>query len=385
MSPLIPAYRSHSTTFVRGAAARLWDEDEKEYIDFLSGVSVCNLGHCPPQINSVLQKQSQLLWHSSNAFLVEGQQKFAQKLVKNSFAGEVFFCNSGAEANESALKYARKFHLKNPQKREVVSFTQSYHGRTLWTLATTGQDKFHTPFQPLPSGNQYLPFNDLDALEHINQNTACVIIEPIQGEGGIYPATKDFLNMLRKKCDQTGAILIFDEIQTGAGRTGNLWAFQSSNIRPDILTFAKGMGNGFPLGGMIVHESKLGAFEPGDHGSTFGGNPLAMSVGIAVLEELLDPRLIQHVRETGAYFEQELQYLQNKFPEVITDIRGQGLMLAFTGNFYGQALIQDALKNGFVLNSPQIGIIRLLPPLIITRNEIDQLIKYLTYYFSFLQ
>ena len=381
---LLPTYNKFSQKFIKGQGSVLLDDSGKKYLDFLSGIAVCNLGHSNPKLNNVLKNQAENLWHTSNLFNIEPQEILAKKLVESSFEGQVFFANSGAEANEGALKLARKFSREiSPEKIEIVSFKNSFHGRTFWTLSITGKTDFGKNFEPLPTGRKILEFNnfeDLQYLENNHQKISTVIVEVIQGEGGVIVAKKTWLKKLREICDAKNIVLIFDEVQTGIGRTGKFWGFQNFNIKPDIFTFAKGLGNGFPIGGFLANYKVSKAFSFGDHGSTFGGNFLGTCIGIEVLNIITNQEFLNQVTIIGKFFKEELTKILQKFPEKNIKIRGEGLILGLTGNINAPEIVKKALNNphtGFIFNATNTNTLRFLPPLIIKKEEINELIKFL--------
>ncbi|MDI6641631.1 MAG: aspartate aminotransferase family protein [Elusimicrobiota bacterium] len=381
---LLQTYKRQKIVFSYGKGKYLWDTDGKKYLDFFSGLSVCNLGHSHPKVISAVKNQLNKYTHVSNLYYIELQIKLAKLLIEKSFkSGKVFFSNSGAEANECAIKLAIKRAsnkaIKGKEKYEIISFKNSFHGRTLATLSATGQEKFHKGFKPLLSGFKFAEFNNIDSVRKlINKYTCAVIVEPVQGEGGVYPAEKNFLKGLREICNKHHLLLIFDEIQCGLSRTGSLFAYQHYNIEPDIVTLAKSISNGLPLGVTIVREKYADLFKVGDHGSTFGGNPVSCASAIEVVKLLSNKRLLQNVNSTGEYFFQKLLELKNKYPEIIKEVRGLGLMLGIElldGNSrVGDWIVQSCAENkptGLIINCTQEKVLRFLPPLIITKADID--------------
>ena len=372
---LMPTYNRFPIALVKGKGSKVWDANGKEYLDFTAGLAVCSLGHCHPVVVDAICRQAKDLIHVSNLYYIQPQAKLAALIVQNFKRAQVFFCNSGAEANEAALKLARKYAKVNdhPERYEVITTLRSFHGRTLATLAATGQPKHRQGFEPLPPGFTHVPFNDLKALkEAINEQTCAIMLEPVQGEGGVYPAAKDYLDGVRELCHRHKLALIFDEVQCGLGRTGKFLAFQHYGVTPDIFTLAKGLGSGFPIGAIVAKEEFALAFHPGNHASTFGGNPLACAVGLAVLEYMLNHGLIEHVSLTGDYFKEQLTLLAQRFP-FIREVRGMGLMLALELNQdqNGPEIVRRCMEKGLLINSIEQHILRFLPPLIITRQEID--------------
>lgn len=356
---------------VKGKGSYLWDADGKEYLDFVGGIAVCILGHSNDELNQALQEQARQLWHVSNLYWIKPQVELAQKLAQASGLDRVFFCNSGAEANEAALKLARKyFYRKNEDRYEYIVFKDSFHGRTLATLTATGQDKYHQGFAPLPAGFHYAEYNDLASVEKlVGEHTAAILVEPIQGEGGIRPATPGFLSGLRTICNREGCLLIFDEVQCGMGRTGQLFAFQSYGIKPDIFTMAKGLGGGFPIGAMVASEEAASGFAPGDHASTFGGNPLATAVANKVMDLVTPPAFLKQVEEMGQYLASCLQGLRD---QRIVAVRGRGLMLGIEFDREISELVKICLEKGLLLLGAGAKVLRFVPPLTINRTEINQ-------------
>jgi len=364
-------------TPVKGSGARVWDARGKEYLDFLAGIAVCSLGHCHPAVVKAIAEQACTLMHVSNLYYIEQQAKLARLLAENSFGDRVFFCNSGAEANEGAIKLARKYARINrgSQKYGIITALKSFHGRTLAALAATGQAKYQKDFDPLPGGFRYVPFNDLAALESaIDKNTCAIMLEPIQGEGGIYEAGQEYLKGVKELCKKHGLLLIFDEVQCGLGRTGAFFAYQHYGIEPDICTLAKSLGSGFPIGAMIATEEVAGAFLPGNHASTFGGNPLACAAALAAMQFVLENNVMENAARVGGYFKTRLEVLSGQFP-FITEVRGRGLMLGADltpGSADGQEVVAQCQENGLLINCIDGHILRFLPPLIISESDIDE-------------
>lgn len=360
-----------------GHGVRVYGKDGKEYIDFLAGIGVNALGYGHPALVKGLKEQIEKLLHSSNLYYIEPQAYLEKLLTDLSFADRVFFSNSGAEANEGAIKLARKyFKARGEDRYEIITALKSFHGRTMATLAATGQEKYREPFKPLPPGFVTVPLNDLDSLEKVvNNKTAAIMLEPIQGEGGVYPADKDYLSGVRELCDREGILLIFDEIQCGLGRTGTLFAYEEYGVVPDIMTLAKALGGGVPIGAFLAKEEVASAFSPGDHGSTFGGNHLATKAGYITVKTLVEEGILEHVKEIGKYFKGKLLDLMEKF-NVIKEVRGKGLMLAveFNRDVDAKKLTWKLFEKGFLVNAVGEHTLRFLPPLIITEKEIDLLI-----------
>lgn len=372
-------YGRFPIVLVRGRGARVWDSDGKEYLDFVAGIAVCSLGHCHPKVVKAVQSQAKTLGHVSNLYHIEPQIRFAKMLVKHSFADKVFFCNSGAEANEGAIKLARRYcHDRTGGKRyELISMKESFHGRTLAAVTATGQEKFQLGFDPLPGGFKYVPFDDLDALEEaVTDQTAGILVEPIQGEGGVRIPSPGYLRGVRKICDDHGILMILDEVQVGMGRTGFLFAYEDYGIEPDIMTLAKALGNGFPIGALLATDRVASVFVPGTHASTFGGNPLAMAAAIATLETMLNGGILENCRKMGMYFMTKLERLKRKHG-VIRDLRGKGLMIGAELSIEGQEIVNGCIKRGLLINCTSGNVLRFVPPLVVTRKQIDQGIEIL--------
>jgi len=362
---------------IRGKGTRIWDIEGKEYIDFFAGLAVCNLGHCHPKVVQAIRGQAEKLIHVSNLYYIEPQIELATLLCKHSFAGKVFFCNSGAEANEGALKLARKYAKgKTEEERyEVITMERSFHGRTLATLTATGQTKYHKGYAPLMPGFKYVPFNDLKAVrEAIDSKTCAVMLEPIQGEGGVNIPSEGYLKGLREICDDKGILLILDEVQVGMGRTGKLFAYEHENIEPDMLTIAKSLAGGVPIGALLIREEIAKSFEPGDHASTFGGNFLATAAGVAALNAILDEGMLENCRRVGEYFLARLEEVKKKF-SFVQNVRGRGLILGLELKMEGAEIVKEMMKKGFLINCTMNNVLRFLPPLIVTKDEVDQMIR----------
>ncbi|RJQ43964.1 MAG: acetylornithine transaminase [Nitrospiraceae bacterium] len=375
---LMNTYNRAPIVLRKGRGMKVWDSTGKEYIDFVGGIAVNCLGHCHPKVVIALQKQAQRLIHASNLYHIEPQIRLAKLLVENSFADKVFFCNSGAEAIEGSIKLARKYakdHV-SPGKYGIITAQGSFHGRTLAALSATGQEKFHKGFEPLVPGFTYVPFNDIDALKKaVNDSTCAVMLEPIQGEGGVREPSENYLQQVRQICDENRLLLILDEIQTGMGRTGKLFAYEHSGIQPDIMALAKGLGGGFPIGAILAKEHVASSFQPGTHASTFGGNPLACAAATATMETLLeDGFLLDHCRRIGTYFKDCLEKLKKEYASYIIEIRGKGLMLGMEMTKAGDPIVESCMKMGFLVNCTSGNVLRFTPPLIVTEKEIDHLI-----------
>ncbi len=358
---------------VRGKGTKVWDADGKEYLDFLAGIAVNSLGHCHPAIVRAIREQSKKLLHASNLYHILPQSELARELCHHSFADRVFFCNSGAEANEAAIKLVRRYGLeKLGGRHEILSTHNSFHGRTLATLTATGQEKIRAGYDPLPSGFRQVPYNDLAAIEEaIDENkTAAVLVEPIQAEGGVNVPDDAYMRGLRELCDQRGILLIFDEVQTGMGRTGTLFGYEHFAIKPDIMTLAKALGGGLPLGAMLAREEIAASFGPGSHASTFGGNPVACSAGLMVMQTLLDSAL-DNCRQMGKYFFRGLEALQKRF-SFVREVRGKGLMIGMELEIEGGKVADSCMQEGLLLNCTAYKVLRFVPPLTIKKNEIDR-------------
>lgn len=364
-SALFPNYKRWELEIVEGKGAKVIDANGTEYLDFVSGIAVCNLGHCHPAVVEAVQAQLQKLWHVSNLFENSLQEEVASLLVANSDGQRVFFCNSGAEANEAAIKLARKYTGKS----KILTFHQSFHGRTFATMTATGQEKIHSGFGPLLPTFSYLPFNDAAALEQaMDHEVAAVMVEAVQGEGGVTPAQAEFLQAAEKLCKQYGALLIIDEVQTGIGRTGKAFAYQHYGISPDIITVAKGLGNGIPVGALVGKEELADTFSAGTHGTTFGGNMIAMAAAKAVLENIMQSEFLESVTEKAAYFMELLQDATSL--PIVKEVRGKGLMIGIECNTEAAPLVTELQKNGLLVLVAGPNVVRLLPPLTVTKEEL---------------
>lgn len=367
-------YKRFPLALSRGAGARVWDIDGREYLDMAAGIAVCSLGHAHPGVVSAIRKQAETLMHVSNLYYTEPQACFARMLVENSFADKVFFCNSGAEANEAAIKLARKYgHDRLGGKYELITMKDSFHGRTMATITATGQEKFQVGFAPLVPGFKYVPFDDLPALKAaISEKTCGVLLEPIQGEGGVRIPAEHYLRGVREICDQQGILMILDEVQVGMGRTGTLFAYEDSGIQPDIMTLAKAMGNGFPVGAMLTTDRVASVFQPGNHASTFGGAPLAMAACIAVFKTIQAEGVLENCRRVGAYFLERMRRMQGHQP-LITDVRGKGLIIGMELKIDGAEIVKKCMEKGLLIITSGAGnVLRFVPPLIITEKDADQ-------------
>ena len=372
---------------VKGAGCRLWDADGKEYLDFLGGVAVNNLGHCHPKVVAALQKQAAELIHCSNYYQIPQQIELAELLCRHSFADKAFFCNSGAEANEAAIKLARKYSrdTHGPQRYEIITAADSFHGRTMATVSATGQEKVQRFFDPLLHGFKHVPFDDLDALEAaITPTTCAVMLEPIQGEGGVNVPSPDYFQEVRRICDKHELILIFDEVQVGMGRTGKLFAHEHFGVTPDIMTLAKALAGGAPIGTMLAKDRFAAAFVPGTHGSTFGGNPLVCAAAIATIRTILEDGILNRTEEIGEYLVGELERLQHKYG-FVKEVRGIGLMIGMALHIPAGEIVKKGHERGVLLNVTHDTVLRFVPPLTVTKQEINQMIAILDGIFAEIQ
>jgi predicted acetylornithine/succinylornithine family transaminase len=378
---LMNTYNRYPLVLRKGKGMKVWGSDGKEYLDFVGGIAVNCLGHCHPRVVIAVQKQAQRLLHVSNLYHIEPQTRLAKLLIEHSCADKVFFCNSGAEAVEAAIKLARKYAKEHiaPDRYEIISTHGAFHGRTLAALSATGQERVRKGFEPLVPGFRHVPFNDIDALKKaITKHTCAVMLEPIQGEGGIKMPEEGYLEKVRQVCDEHRLLLIFDEVQTGMGRTGRLFAYEHFNIEPDIITLAKGLGGGVAIGAMLAKEPIAASFQQGTHASTFGGNPLSCAAAIATLETLLeDGFILDNCRRMGKYFMKGLEKLKKDFPSLIVEIRGMGLMLGMELTRTGAQIVDSCAKRGILINCTSGNVLRFTPPLIIVEKEIDYLIEVL--------
>ncbi len=377
---LMPTYARFPLVLTQGDGATVADVDGNTYLDFVSGVAVNALGHCDPLLVNAVQDQAETLLHVSNLYYNLPQIQLAQALVEHSFADKVFFCNSGAESVEAAIKLARIYAHENMagNQFEIITAEQSFHGRTLTALSATGQTKYQQGFEPLVPGFKHVPFNDIQAIETaVGPQTAAVMLEPIQGEGGVRVPSPGYLAAVRKLCDKHGLLLIFDEVQTGMGRTGHLFAYQDEGIEPDILTLAKGLGGGLPIGALLAKDKVALSFKPGTHASTFGGNPLVCRAGMAVLDRITQASFLKQVRERGADLWARFSDLRDK-TGVITDLRGRGLMIAMDLAIPAIPVIETAMRRGVLLNRTSEKTLRLIPPLTIQAEEINRMYSILS-------
>ena len=376
---IMKTYGRYPIVPVRGAGCRLWDADGKEYLDFLAGVAVNNLGHCHPKIVAALQQQATDLIHCSNYYQIPQQIELAELLCRYSFADKAFFCNSGAEANEAAIKLARKYSRDKfgPERYEIITANESFHGRTMATVSATGQEKVQRFFDPLLHGFTHVVFNDAAALEAaVTPNTCAVMLEPVQGEGGVNVPSDGYFQEVRRICDQHGLLLILDEVQVGMGRTGKLFAYEHFDVIPDIMTLAKALAGGAPIGAMLAKDEYASAFTPGTHGSTFGGNPLVCASAIATMRVLLEDGILNRTEEIGEYLLGELEILGKKYP-FVKEVRGIGLMIGMSLAIPAGDIVKKGHSRGVLLNVTQDKVLRFVPPLVVTKQEIDKMITIL--------
>lgn len=375
---LMPTYAPPPLAFVEGRGCTLIDADGREYLDFVAGIAVCGVGHAHPKLVAAICEQAGRIMHTSNLYLIEPQAKLARELCERSFADRAFFCNSGAEANEAAIKLARKWAGLNlaEGQRTIISALKSFHGRTMATIAATGQEKYQTAFVPLPGGFGYVPFGDFEALAAAVDDSVCaVMLEPIQGEGGINVPGDDYLPAVRELCDERGILLIFDEVQTGMGRTGKWFAYEHTGIAPDIMTLAKSLAGGFPMGACLASGTAATAFAPGDHASTFGGNHLACAAGLATIAIIEDEGLLDNAREMGALLTERFTALAKVNPRV-DHIRGRGLLLGLQlADESAKALQQSCVEAGLIVNAIGDGMLRLAPPLCVSAQECERAVE----------
>ncbi len=376
---IMKTYGRYPIVPVRGTGCELWDADGKRYLDFLAGVAVNNLGHCHPRVVKAIQEQAATLIHCSNYYHIPQQIELAELLCGHSFADQAFFCNSGAEANEAAIKLARKYSRETfgPERFQIITAAESFHGRTMATVSATGQEKVQRFFDPLLHGFKHVPFNDAAALEGaITPQTCAVMLEPIQGEGGVNVPSADYFRAVRALCDRHKLLLIFDEVQTGLGRTGKLFAHEHFGVAPDIMTLAKALAGGAPIGTMLARGEIAAAFGPGTHGSTFGGNPLMTTAALAAVRTLLEEGLLERATAMGAYLTAELTKLKGRFP-FVTGVRGIGLMVGMSLSIPGGDIVKKGHDRGLLLNCTHDTVLRFVPPLVVTEAQIDEMIAVL--------
>ncbi len=376
---IINTYGERQISIVRGEGPYVWDADGKKYLDFVAGIATLNVGHCHPNVVAAIVDQAKKLMHVSNLYYIEPQAKLAKRLMELSFADKCFFCNSGAEANEAAIKLARKYSKENQDegKFEIITMLQSFHGRTIATVTATGQEKYHKGFEPLVPGFKYVPFNDLKAVEDaITDNTCAIMVEPIQVEGGINMPEDGYLPGLRSLCDKRNLLLIFDEVQTAMGRLGTLFGYESYGVEPDIMTLAKALGGGAPIGCMATKDNIAESLTPGSHAATFGGNPLVCAAALASLNTIVDEKLPENALRMGAYLTERFLKLKEKYP-VIKDVRGRGLVIGVELNVEGQDMASECIEAGLILNCIGASTIRIVPPLTINKEHADEALSIL--------
>lgn len=369
----LPVFGRYPMVMELGQGCRVWDNEGNEYVDAFAGIAVNSLGYNHPVLVKAISEQAAKLMHCSNLYYTEIQAKALRMVAEATGMDRIFFANCGAEGNEGAMKLARKYGVsKAPTKYKIISADESFHGRTFDTLAATGHDYYHVGYGPLSPGHVLVPYGDIKALEaQMDDDVCAVLLEPIQGEGGVHVPPDEYLQQVRALCDKHDALLIFDEVQTGVARTGKWFAYMHSGVKPDILTFAKGIGGGFPVAGFAVPERLAHVFKPGDHGGTFGGNPLACAAVYATLTTIKSEGLVDKVAEKGEYFKNELRKLQEKYPDKVTDVRGCGLMLGMEVDGEGKPIVESCLANNVIVNCTAGNVIRIVPPLIISKEEID--------------
>lgn len=369
----LPVFGRYQMVMELGQGCRVWDNEGNEYVDAFAGIAVNSLGYNHPVLVKAISEQAAKLMHCSNLYYTEIQAKALRVVAEATGMDRIFFANCGAEGNEGAMKLARKYGVsKAPTKYKIISADESFHGRTFDTLAATGHDYYHVGYGPLSPGHVLVPYGDIKALEaQMDDDVCAVLLEPIQGEGGVHVPPDEYLQHVRALCDKHDALLIFDEVQTGVARTGKWFAYMHSGVKPDILTFAKGIGGGFPVAGFAVPERLAHVFKPGDHGGTFGGNPLACAAVYATLTTIKSEGLVDKVAEKGEYFKNELRKLQEKYPDKVTDVRGCGLMLGMEVAGEGKPIVENCLENHVIVNCTAGNVIRIVPPLIISKEEID--------------
>lgn len=369
----LPVFGRYPMVMELGQGCRVWDNEGNEYVDAFAGIAVNSIGYNHPVLVKAISEQASKLMHCSNLYYTEIQAKALRVVAEATGMDRIFFANCGAEGNEGAMKLARKYGVsKAPTKYKIISADESFHGRTFDTLAATGHDYYHVGYGPLSPGHVLVPYGDIKALEaQMDDDVCAVLLEPIQGEGGVHVPSDEYLQQVRALCDKHDALLIFDEVQTGVARTGKWFAYMHSGVKPDILTFAKGIGGGFPVAGFAVPERLAHVFKPGDHGGTFGGNPLACAAVYATLTTIKSEGLVDKVAEKGEYFKNELRKLQEKYPDKVTDVRGCGLMLGMEVAGEGKPIVESCLANNVIVNCTAGNVIRIVPPLIISKEEID--------------
>ena len=377
----LPVFSRYEIVLDHGEGAYVWDHNGKKYLDFLGGIAVNVLGHNHPALVKAVSEQAGKMLHCSNLYYTQAQADAADKLAKLSGLedAKVFFGNSGAEANEGAIKLARKFtHQQDPEKSQIITAWMSFHGRTLATLTATGQPHYQEGVGPLPKGFDYVHYNDIAELEKMMSDKTCaVMLETIQGEGGVYTPNPGYLQQVRELCDKHGALLIFDEIQAGIGRSGEFFAYDKYGVKPDIVTLAKGLAGGVPIGAFVARGEVARAMQPGDHGTTFGGNPLACAAANVVLDTVPQAEFLEHIRQVGSYFKQQLSSLQEKFPALISEVRGEGLILGaeLSRDDIGRDIVNECLSEGIIINCTVGKVLRFIPPLIISEEQVEEVIS----------
>jgi acetylornithine/N-succinyldiaminopimelate aminotransferase len=375
---ILNTYKRMPVVFVKGKGAYVWDSDGKKYLDFFPGWAVSGLGHCHKRIVNAVNSQLKQIIHVSNNYYSVPQAILAQRLSGHSFGGKVFFCNSGAEANEAAIKLARAYGSKDGRYR-IITMEKSFHGRTLATLTATGQEKVKNGFAPLPEGFMHVPFNDIDAVkEAIDDVTVAIMLEPIQGEGGINIADIDYMNQIRKLCNAKDLLLIVDEVQTGMGRTGRLFCYEHYGILPDMMTLAKSLGGGFPIGAMIASDKLVDVLKPGMHASTFGGSPVVCAAANAVLDAIEKDRLLANANRMGNYIVKGLNKLKKRFPDIIDCIRNKALMIGVELNVEGAKIVERCLEKGLLINCTQGNVLRIMPPITVNKSEANKALRILS-------
>lgn len=372
---VVPCYNKTPLVLERGKGTRVWDAHGEEYLDFFPGWAVSGIGHCHKRVTEAIKRQAERLIHVSNNYYHELQGLLAEEVIRHAFPGKVFFCNSGAEANEAAFKLARK--AGNPARNEIISMERSFHGRTLAAVTATGQKKYQEGFEPLPAGFMTVPFNDLGALERaVTPKTAAVILELIQGEGGLRVADQPYVSGLRRLCNDKKILLIFDEVQTGMGRTGRMFCFKNYGVEPDVMTLAKSLGGGFPIGAMVVKKEWADTLQPGTHATTFGGSPLACAAALAVFEAIDKEKLLANTVITSSYLFKKLNDLKRKH-SLIREVRGMGLMAGVELEVEGKGIYEECLNRKLLINCTQGNVLRLMPPLVVKEKEIDRAVQIL--------
>lgn len=374
---VMSTYGRIPAVIVKGKGLKVWDLDGNEYLDFFPGWAVSGLGHCHPKVANAVKSYLKKIIHVPNNYYNMLQGKLAEKIIENSFEGKVFFCNSGAEANEGAIKLARAYGNARGGRYEIITMENSFHGRTLTTITATSQPKYQKGFEPLPLGFKYTAFNDLKAIEDaITDKTIAIMLEPIQGEGGINVADENYIKALRNLCDKRDLILIFDEVQTGMGRTGRMFCFEHYGITPDVMTLAKSLGGGLPIGAMVAAKKFADVLKPGMHASTFGGSPVVCSAALAVFEAIQKEGLLSNTNKMGGYLVERLNELKNKKP-VIKEIRGKGLMIGMELTIPGKEIVEKCFKEGLMINCTHDKVLRVMPGMIVTKKQIDKAVEIL--------